>query len=71
MLCIELIFYTNLNVISIHGVDVSIFDKRRHDIINDKINICVPLPPIYVPEVWGCRKTNNENIKKAIKTLME
>ena len=51
MSCIDLIFCTNLNVISKHDVDVSIFDKCHNDIIYGKINIHVPLPPIYVCEV--------------------
>ena len=66
MSCIDLIFCTNLNVISKHGVDVTIFDKCHHDIIYGKINIRVPLPPTYVREVWDYRKANVENIKKAI-----
>ena len=39
MSCIDLIFCTNLNVISKHDVDVTIFDKCHHDIIYGKINI--------------------------------
>ena len=66
MSCIDLIFCNNLNVISKHGVDVTIFDKCHHDIIYGKINICVPLPPAYVCEVWDYRKANVETIKKAI-----
>ena len=66
MSCIDLIFCTSLNVISKHGVDVTIFDKWHHDIIYGKINIRVPLPPTYVREVW---KANVENIKKAISNL--
>ena len=42
MSCIDLIFCTNLNVISKHGVDVTIFDKWHHDIIYGKTNIRVP-----------------------------
>ena len=34
-------------------------------IILFKINICVPLPPSYVREVWEYEKANTENIKKA------
>ena len=60
MSCTDHIFYTNLNVISKHGVDVSIFDKCHHDIIYGKINIR------DVHEVWDNRKANVENIKKAI-----
>ena len=66
MSCIDLIFCTNQSVISNHGVDVSIFDKCHHNIIYGKINICVPLPPTYVQEVWDYQKVNIENIKKAI-----
>ena len=54
MSCIDLIFCTNQSVISNHGVDVG------------KINICIPLPPKYVREVWYYEKANIENIKKAI-----
>ena len=66
MSCIDFIFCTKLNVISKHGVDVTIFDKCYHDIIHRKINIRVPLPLTYVREVWDYRKANVENIKKAI-----
>ena len=66
MSCIDLIFCTNLNIISKYGVDVNIFDKCGHDIIYGKINIRVPLPPTYVREVWDYRNANVEKIKKAI-----
>ena len=66
MSCIDLIFCTNLNVISKHSVDISTFDKCHHDIIYGKINNGVNLPPIYVREVWNYRRTNVENSKKAI-----
>ena len=66
MSCIHLIFCPNQSVISNHGVDVSIFDKCHHDIIYDKINIRVPLPPTYVRKVWDYEKTNIERIKKAV-----
>ena len=39
MSCIDLIFCTNLNVISKHDVDVTIFDKCHQDIIYGKISI--------------------------------
>ena len=67
---IDLIFCTNQSVISNHGVDVSIFDKCRHNIIYGKINIRVPLPPTYVREVGDYQKANIENIKKAYLTLI-
>ena len=69
MSCIDLIFCTNLNVISKHSVDVSIFDKCHNDIIYGKINIIVPVPTIYVREFWNYRKANVENIKNKYLTL--
>ena len=66
MSCIDLIFYTNKNIILNHGIDVSNFDKCHHNIISGKIDIRVPLPPIFVREVWDYSKANVEHIKKAI-----
>ena len=66
MSCIDLIFCTNQNVISNYGVDVSMFKKCHHNIIHGKIDIRVPLPPVYVREVWDYNKANLENIKKAV-----
>ena len=58
MSCIDLIFCTNQNVISNYGVDVSMFKKCHHNIIHGKTDICVPLPPVYVREVWDYNKAN-------------
>ena len=66
MSCIDLIFCTNQNVISNYGVDVSMFKKCHHNIIHGKIDIRVPLPPVYVREAWDYNKANVENIKKAV-----
>ena len=64
--CIGLLFCTNRNTISSYGVDVSIFDKCHHNIIFGKANIRVPLPPVYISEVWNYSQANVENIKYAI-----
>ena len=69
MSCFDLIFCTNTNVISKHGVDVSTFEKWHNNIIFGKIDICVPLPPAYVREAWDYTKANAENIKKAISSF--
>ena len=42
------------------------FNKCHHNIIHGKIDIRVPLPLVYVREVWDYSKTNVENIKKAV-----
>ena len=47
-------------------IDISIFDKYHHDIIYHKINIFVPVQPIYIHEDWNYKKANVENFKKAI-----
>ena len=66
MSCIDLLFCTNQNTISNYGVDVSIFDKCHHNIIFGKANIRVPLPPVYIREVWNYSQANVENIKYVI-----
>ena len=66
MSCIALIFCTNKNIISNHGVDVTIFKKCHHNIIYGKINNWVPLPPVYNREVWDYSQANIENINTAI-----
>ena len=42
------------------------FDKCHNNIIFGKINICVPLPPVFVLEAWDYSQGNVENIKKVI-----
>ena len=66
MLCIDLLVCTNQNTISKYGADVSIFDKCHHNITFGKVNICVPLPPVYICEAWNHTQANVENIKYAI-----
>ena len=56
--CIDLIFCTNQNVISQYGVDASLFDKCHRNLIYGKINICVPLPPVFIREVWNYSKAD-------------
>ena len=66
MSCIDLIFCANQNVISNYGIYVSIFKKCYHNIIYGNIDIRVPLPSVYVHEVWDYNKANVENIKKTV-----
>ena len=64
--CIDLIFYTNKNINSNHGINVTIFEKCHHNIIYGKNNIRILLPPVYIRKVWDYSKTNIENINKVI-----
>ena len=66
MPCIDLLFCTNQNTISNYGVNASIFDKCHHNIIFGKVNICVPLPPVSIGEVWNLSQAHMENIKYSI-----
>ena len=50
MSCSDFIFSANKNVISNYGVDVSMFKKSYYNIIHGKIDIRVPLLPVYVHE---------------------
>ena len=60
MSCIDLLFCTNQNSVS------NYVGKFRDNIICSKINGRVPLPPLYVREVWDYSQANVENIKKVI-----
>ena len=42
------------------------YEKCHHNIIYGKINIWVPLPPVYIREDRDYSKANIENINKAI-----
>ena len=66
MSSIGLIFCTNKNIISNHGVDVMIFEKCHHNIIYGKINIGTLLLPAYMREIWDYSKANIKNINKTI-----
>ena len=63
---VDLIFCTKANVVSKHGVDVSIFEKYDHNITFGKTDIRLPLPLVYVQLVRDYTKANAKNIKKAI-----
>ena len=43
--------------------------QKSLNIIFRKINIHIPLPPIYVLEVWDYIKVNFKSIQKAIQTF--
>ena len=72
MSSIDLLFCAiyNQNTISNYGVDVSIFDKCHYHIIFVKINISVPLPPVYIREVW-CKAFANLSVDGKVKHLNE
>ena len=62
---IDLLSCTNQNTISNYGVDDSVFNKCHHNLIFGKVNIRVPLPPVYIREVWSYSQANVKNVKYA------
>ena len=62
---IDLLFYTNQNVISKYGDDDSLFDIHHHNMYG-KINNHVPLPSVFIRELWNYSKADIQNIQKAI-----
>ena len=66
MSCIDLLFCTNQNTISNYAVDLLIFDTYHHAIIFGKVNIRVPLPPVFIHEDWNYSQATVENIKFAM-----
>ena len=59
--CIDLIFSNNLNLT--YGIDLSLFGNSHHNIIFDKINIPIRLPPSYVREVRDYSTANAKNVQ--------
>ena len=63
--CIDLLFTTSPNLINDTGVDLSLFDKCHHSLIYGIIDFKVPLPPLYLREVWDYKNTNSSYIQSA------
>ena len=64
--CIDLIFTSNPSFISASGVELSLYEKCRHNLIYGKINFNVPLPPPYIREVWDYKNAKVENIQQSV-----
>ena len=58
--CIDLVFAPNPNVICNSGVELSLFDKRHHNLIFGELDFMLPLPLSYKSQVWDYKKTNAE-----------
>ena len=65
---IDLMFRSDLNIISNYGVDIS-FEKCHHNILFGKIDIRFPLPLSYVREVQDYTKTNVRVYQKLFRLL--
>ena len=64
--CIDLILISNPSFTSASRVELSLYEKCHHDLIYGKINFNVPLPPLYIREVWDYRNTKVENNQQSV-----
>ena len=62
--CIDLILILNPNLITEFGVGKSLSSDSCHlSVISGKMNLSVPLPPLYTRDVWDFHKANGKNIQ--------
>ena len=64
--CIDLIFSSNVNLTKNCGVEQSLYEKCRHNIIYGTLNFNILLPPPYYRELWDFKSANTECIQKSI-----
>ena len=60
--CINLIFTSSPNLINSSGVEMSLFEKRLHNIVYGKIDFKIPISPPYMREVWDYKNASTESI---------
>ena len=56
--CINLIFYSNVNLSKNCSVEQSLYETCYHNIINRTLNFSIPLPPPYFKEIWDYKNAN-------------
>ena len=59
--CIDLMFTSNSNLINRYGVETSLFQKCRHNIVYGKIDFKIPIAPPYMREVWHYKNASAES----------
>ena len=67
--CIDLIFTSNPNLINSSGVEMSLFEKCRHNIVYGKIDFKISIPPPYTREVWVYKNASAESIQRSISSI--
>ena len=67
--CIDLIFTSNPNLIKSSGVKMSLFEKCQHNIVYDKIDFKIPIPPPYMRDVWDYKNASAECIQRSISSI--
>ena len=65
--CIDLIFTSQLNLITDSGAHSSLHSNCHHQIIFAKFNLHIVYPPSYLREIWHYREANTRLIRRTIK----
>ena len=64
--CIDLIFTSELNLITDSGVHSPLHSNCHHQIVFAKFNLHVVYLPPYLREIWHYREVNTRPIRRAI-----
>ena len=65
--CNDLSFTSNPNLIDSSGVEMSLFEKCLHDIVFNKTDFKIPIPPPYMKEVWDyTNASTNASIQRSV-----
>ena len=63
--CTDSTFFLNTSCLTT-GMEQSIYDKYHHNIICEKLNFDIPLPPFYYKKTWDYIMANTEDIQRSI-----
>ena len=63
--CINLIFTSYTNLVTDFGVDPTLCKTYHHNLIFEKINFNIPLPPPFYRDIWDYERVNAEMIQKS------
>ena len=63
--CINLIFTSYTNLVTDFGVDPTLYKTYHHNLIFEKINFNIPLPPPFYRDIWDYERVNAEIIQKS------
>ena len=67
LLCIDLVFTTQPNLVMESGVLSSLHSKCHHHMTFAKFNLKIHYPLPYEQEVWNYQKANVDQIRQAIR----
>ena len=65
--CVDIIFTSQLSLITNSGVHSSLHPNCHHQIAFAKLNLHIIYPPPYIREIWHYREANTGLIRRAIK----